>query len=435
MQRWIVALSLGIALVTGAFWLPAPARAQAGDVTVEETDTGTTTKPADTTTPATDTTTPATDTTTPVTETAPAAPPVPSKAMIRDMFEQGKVTEAETAYLSWAAYWQIDDPVLVVPIIRTELMNEFRAGKPVALIGLAQAGDKEALNVLLAQVLSNGDKWPPTDLIPALRFIGLSGNKEAQNVLRTMLYNENPGVVNAAIEALGNLRDPRVAPELNKMLDEADLERSVVLVGALAKLGKSKQLLARFEPQLKFPLPGVQEKAALVLAALGQQKGWPQIQHMLQAKEAPYYPLAITVLGALPTQESVAFVTAALSGNENEQLAGLQSLNILPAEKQEATLMLIMHDENRATSVRVQAIRMLAARKVDRAAKDLRILATKLDGEDPIVKAEAMASLPAFGMTREFSVREVIRQRISSDEEAVARAARVALLSYALSIK
>jgi len=172
-----------------------------------------------------------------------------------------------------------------------------------------------------------------------------------------------------------------------------------------------------------------------VLAAVGQQKGWPHILHMLQAKEAPYYPLAVTVLGALPTQESISFVTTALVGEEEEQLAAMQSIHVFPASRIEPALFAILRDDNRRTSVRVQAMRMLTARRSDRLPPELRALAMQLDGGDPLLKVEAMMSLPAFGQLHTFDAREAIRQRITSDEEDVARAARAALVSYMLNLK
>jgi len=363
------------------------------------------------------------------------AAPFPTKSLIHDMIEQGKVSDAESSYLTWASYWHDDDPALIIPVLRGKLMDDFRNGHNTALIALAQAGDTEALNVLTTQVLAGGENWPPNDLIPAIQLIGRTGGKEALNVLRSVLYNEDAGVVNATIEALGNVGDPRIAPELLKLFDDADPERSVVLASALAELGKSKQVSTRFMPQLRFPLPGVRERAALVLAAIGQPKGWPLVNHMLQAKETPYYPLALTALSALPTQESAAFVSEALSGKETEQLAALKSLNVLPADKADAALLTIMRDEQRPLSVREAAIRMIADRRLDGAAGELRTLATSLGTEDPGVKAAAMTALASFDLLQAYSVREVVRQRIAGDDETVALASRTVLLSYALKEK
>ena len=425
MSRWFVVLSLvlGCTLLYQAAWLAAPAYAdEEVVVTMEGTegDDG-----------ATATTQPAVDTDESEAADTASGEPFPTKALIRDMVEQGKTSNAEAAYLEWASYWQDDDPRLIVYVLRNKLMDDYRGGNNAALIALAQAGDREAANVLSQQVLSSGENWPPSDLIPAIQFIGRNGDKGVINVLRSVLYNEDPGVVNATIEALGNLGDARVAAELMKLFDDADLERSVVLARALVKLGKVKQVSARFVPQLQFPLPGVREKAALVLAAIGQPKGWPLVHHMLQTKEAPYYPLAVVALSALPTDESAAYVSEALTGEEEEQLAALQSINVLPAEKADAVLLTILRDEARPASVRVQAIRMISARRLE-AAAELRKLATKLNSEDPVVKGEAMMALATYNLLVEYPVREVVRQRIGGDEEPVARASRTVLLSYAL---
>ncbi len=392
MSRWFVVLPLSLGIILSGAWWSAPAAAQDGK-----------------------------------------AAPFPTKGMIREAIEKEQFAEAEQAYLSWSSYWQEEDAPMLARIAQGILMNEFRDGKNAALVALAQAGDREALNVLTAQVLSDGNSWPSADLIPAIRFIGESGDRSALNVLRSLLFNDDPAVVNATIEALGDVGDARVAGELTKLFDEADPERSVLLARTLARLGQAKAVQARFEPQLKFPLPGIREKAALVLAALGNQVGWPLLHNMLQAKEAPYYPLVVTVLGALPTQESLAFVSAALNGKEApEQLAALQSINVLPADKLVATLLGIVRDTDRPVSVRIQAIRLLGTRVPPAAAKEMRLLATNLAEGDAEVKAEAMMTLKAFGLLANPGVREVVRQRIRSEEEPVARAARAVLLSYAL---
>lgn len=431
MSRWLVVLSLvlGCTLLYQASWMATPAYAADDEVVVTmegtEGDDGAT----EATPPVADTGEP--ETAEPVTDAMPAQA-FPTKALIRDMVEQGKSGDAEAAYLEWASYWKDDDARLIVYVLRNKLMDDYRGGNNAALVALAQSGDREAANVLGQQVLSSGENWPPSDLIPAIQFIGRNGDKGVLNVLRSVMYNEDPGVVNAAIEALGNLGDERVASEMMKLFDDADPQRSVVLARALAKLGKAKQVSARFVPQLQFPLPGIREKAALVLAAIGQPKGWPLVHHMLQTKEAPYYPLAIVALGSLPTDESAAYVSAALAGEEEEQLAALSSINVLPTEKGNAALLAIMRDETRPTSVRVQAIRMITARRLDGTADELRKLATKLGDEEPVVKGEAMMALVNFDLLAEYPVREVVRQRITSDEEPVARASRTVLLSYAL---
>jgi len=418
MSRWLIVLSLavGCALFCQTSWVAVPAYAADDEVDVIIDNTGDDDGMDDGMI---------------MVEAVPAEQ-FPTKALIRDMVVQGKMTEAELSYLTWSSYWKEDDPSLIIAVLRGKLMDEFRNGNNAALIALAQAGDNDALNVLGAQGLARGENWPPSDLVPAIRLIGNTGDKNALNILRSVLYNDDAGVVNATIEALGNIGDPRIAPELNKMFDDADPERSIALARALAKLGKAKEVKARFLPQLQFPLPGVSEKAALVLASLGQSKGWPLVQNMLQTNEPPYYPLAITTLSSLPTRESAAYISEALAGEEKEQLAALQSINVLPDDKIDGTLLMMMRDETRPASVRVQAIRLIAARRLDNTAGEMRVLATKLGEGDADVKGAAMLTLASFDMLKAFSVREVVRQRITSDEEPVALASRAVLLSYAL---
>lgn len=435
MPRWIIVLLfvLGFACAFQVSLLVTPACAF--DITPPEKteDTTITATPnngitADTGTTDSGTTKPASDIGTP-------KKVFPSKAMIREMFEDGKLDEAEAAYLEWATYWRDDDATLIVLLERQMLLRQFREGKNSALIAMAQVGDAEALTVLTAQVLSGGGNWPPADLIPAIRFIGASRDKNSLNTLRTVLYSQDAGVVNATISALGDLGDPRIVPELVKMFEDADLERSVALARTLVLLGAKKQVQDQFEPQLRFPLAGVRERAALVLGAIGIQTGWPLIQQMLETQQEGYYPLALKVLAALPSNESEAYLMKALDGSEAEQLAALQSINILSPQKSIAVLMALLKNDTAPTSVRVSAVQMLADRRVPIALKPIRALASKLEGDAPQVKAEAVLALAKYGLLDDQMMRETVRQRFTSPDEDVARAARAVLFGYALSVK
>ena len=475
MLRWTLMLSLllGLVGVPGTSWLTS--RALADDVLTTTTPSTTDSKPADQPAVKPADQPAATDQTTKTSDQPIVAKPVeqpntekPSKLAIHDLLEDGKVKQAEDAYLEWASYWHDDDAALIVLVERAVLEQQFKDGKNGALLALAQSGDKEAMNIITAKALSGGSNWTPTDMAPAIKLMAKSTDKNTENTLRTLLYYKDAPVVNATIEVLGSLGDRRMIPVLYRMFDDADAERSVYLTFALARLGDAKQVRARFQPQLRFPMPGAREKAALVLAALGDPICWPMLNRILQEKKAPYYPLALITLSSLPFPDSQSYVTQALAGSEAEQLAALKSLSILPPENIESTLISLLRDTAQPLSVRQFAVQLLTERKSQRALKemlalaqvvvpmseaqksaitehDLRTLTEKYYGSNPQdkaaamkaqapVAAAAMKSLTDYGLLKDFIVRESIRQQFANPEDEIARAARVALYNYALSV-
>ncbi|HEY3418104.1 MAG TPA: HEAT repeat domain-containing protein, partial [Armatimonadota bacterium] len=305
-------------------------------------------------------------------------------------------------------------------------------GKLASLIALVQAGDNEGMRLLRTLVLTDASKLPPADLANAIRVIGNTKDASVLNTIRLMLYNEDAGVVDAAIEALGNTGDKRVVKELLPLLDKAELDRAITLSRTLTKLGAGQEIRRRYLPQLRLPTPGVREKAALMLAATGDPSGWPSLQLMLTKKEAPYYPLVLTVMGSLPSEESTAFVIQALSGNEQEQIAALQSINLLPQQEREKRLTMVLRDKARPVAVRSTCIAMLVKFHTPGIDNDLRNIASALEGEDPALRAQALIALPAYGLLAQPTVREMVRARFDSEDENIARAARLTLLNYAI---
>ena len=440
MLRWILVLVLllGGLGVPGSAWLVSCARAQEVPAPTDQPVAKPADQPADqpVVKPADQ---PADQ---PATKPAdqPAAKPddkaaphgMPTKSDIHDLLDAGKARDAEAAYLEWAAYWKDDDPTLIVLIEHAIFLQQYKDGKNGALLTLADLGDREALHTMTTQALSPTANWSPAELAAAIGIIGRGGEKTAQNTLRTFLYRKEPEVVNASIVALGKMADKRLVPVLYKMFDTADAEQSILLARALAGMGAGKQVTERFVPQLRFPQPGVKEKAALVLGALGNPVGWPVINNVIESKKAPFHPLALSVLSTLPFPESQTFVRKALDGNEAEQLAALKSLNILPQETVEPMLLTMLRDGQRPASVRQAVVRIFAARKAQIALKDLHALAWALSGDAPQVRAQAISALPDYGLMKDLAIRESVRQRFDSSEEDVSHAARVILLQYAL---
>jgi HEAT repeat protein len=464
MTRWILVLLFATGLVA-ATTLPSlvtPAQAQF-DVIGGGDNGGATNPPAggndnggDNKTPATeDNTTPATDDNGGGTPAAgggeenptpePPAPPKPTKQAIRAMVAEGKALEAEQQYLDWASYWHEDEPALIAIIEHAVLLQLYRDGKFAALMGMVQAGDPEARDVLRAVVLSSGNELKPEDYAKGIRLMGEFKEQSTLNTLRLLIYHENPTIVLAAIDAMGNLGDKRVVNDLLTLFDDADLERSVHVAAALRKLGAAKQVRTRFVAMLKYPQAGDKERAALTLAAAGCPEGWTTVHQMLVSKMENYYPLVVTTLIALPSEESRAFVERALNGNEAEILAGLQCIDLLPAARIDAALLDILRDADRPLAARLETVRLLMQRRTAGAIRDFRTLAATLDDDDmtvkvsettakvdPAVKAAAMTALPLYLDIYDPDLLEMVRERVRGKNEAVALAARVALYQYAI---
>lgn len=463
MTRWFLILLLAVGSVCpfGTLTLMSPARAEGEDAAPPAV-----TLPAETTvTPPADTTTapPAETAVTPAETTAPAPPAmkIPSKADIRAALADGKSIEAEQAYLSWASYWGEDDPALVIAVEHEVLLQQYRSGKFTALADMVTAGDRDAINTLRSLVLAGKGNLPSTDLTVAIRLLGTRKDKSLLNTLRLALYSDDKAVVIAAIDALGTMGDKRIVPELLALFEKSDLETNVALARAVTKLGAAKQVQKRYLAQLRFPLPGAREKAALILGATGNPAGWATISQIITAKDAAYYPLALTVLATMPSPESQAWVAQGLVGTEQEQVAALQSMAVFTSQKQEELLFRLLHDNKMAVNVRVASIDMLAKMKSVQAMRELRKLAmkwepteagfsesaqnAKLDPEqlkaeyakmaaDAPITAKAMFSLQQLGQLKDQEYRKYIHIRIDDEKwnADVVRSARVALLGYAL---
>ncbi|MHB9131597.1 MAG: HEAT repeat domain-containing protein [Armatimonadota bacterium] len=440
MSRWLLALFLAGSLVSVGFFPSVITPARADDFSI---DFGGGNKDDNKDTTTTTTTDTDTDTTTTEDENTSAKREVLAKADIRSLVTSGKHLDAEKAYLEWASYWRQDDPRLIAPIERAILLQQYRDGSFASLVSLVRVGDVEAANLLRSTVLSGSKDLPSAELATAVGLLGERGDRSTLNTLRIVLYHEDKAIVNAAIEALGNLGDRRIVPELMSMFEKADAEQSINLARALVKLGAAREVQKRFEPQLRFPLPGVREKAALVLATVGSPAGWVPLKQMLTTKDAAYYPIALSVLGGLPSEESVAFINQALIGDEAEQMAAIKSINLLPAQELGDTLVRMLLDVKRPINVRLAVLDILVDAKYGPAVKEIRNLAAYVKPEnapaetvvDPQLKAAALLAMPKLGLLSRFSNREMVRQQLdnaaeNADDEVIARAARTALFSY-----
>jgi len=426
--------------------------------------------PATPTTPA-PSTTPAT---TPDTITPPATPPTstatpaavtpvstgfPSKSTIHDALSDGHLFEAEQAYLEWVSFWGEDDPALATAIEHAILLRAYNNGNFTALTDMVKAGDREAIKLLRMQVSAGKSDLPPTEIADALRILGRYKDKASFDTLRLSLFNNDNNLVNAAIEALGYMGDKRAIPDLEALFAKADLERSVALVRALTHLGMGAQLQKRYLMQLHFPFPGAREKAALLLAALGNAAGWSVIAGMFPAKDPAYYPLVLTVLSALPSSQSQAWVAEGLAGSEQEQLAALQSLSVFAASQQESVLLRLLHDAKTPQKVRLLVVNYLSGINSMRAYKELHSLAMRFEPCDPKdpgaiipldpeqakrdpgqvklesqITAQALLGLLQWGQEKNSEYRRYLRIRIDDHawNQEVVLAVRASMLKYAL---
>ncbi len=271
MSRWFTTLLfIGVVCLVCGAPLLTPAYAD-GDDTTSASPAGV---PADTSAPApaqpvTLGPLPASSTTTPAATLDVSTAEFPSKSAIRDALSEGRPLDAEQAYLEWVAFWGEDDPALAAIIEHATLLQAYRNGKFSALLDMVRAGDRDAVTLLHTQILSGQSNLPPAQLAVAIRLLGLRKDNDILNTLRLALYSKDTDVVNAAIEAMGNLGDRRVAPDLQALFEKANIARSVILARALTELGFARELRQRYTPQLRFPLPGAQEQAALILGATG----------------------------------------------------------------------------------------------------------------------------------------------------------------------
>ena len=99
-------------------------------------------------------------------------------------------------------------------------------------------------------------------------------------------------------------------------MGEADPLRSVLIVQAIINIGGREQMRSRYFSQTDFPLIVIPERAAMLLALVGDSRRWELLKTILDEKWPKYYPLALSTLGHLKKTEATEYVTAALKGNE-----------------------------------------------------------------------------------------------------------------------
>jgi hypothetical protein len=377
----------------------------------------------------------------PTSANAPAAAPaanapsathaVPTQEQLRAMLADGKFADAESGYVEHANAWGSDDPALFAEIERQLLGKASGAGDQSALLGLIQAGDSAALETLRSALHTNAAHLSSAQLVTDIRALGLCGNSTDLPLLTKFAQSANPAVLDAVTDAISNLHDRDGFLTLRDIAPEVDATRLIRVGNAMLNIGGYTQLRQRYLLQLTSTLAGVPERSALMLAVAGDDSGWQYIQLMLVNKSRTYYPAVLRVLGTLSGHDTKAYLQAALSGTDEEKIAALQSISLLPAEEVTTKINGLLASTN-APRVRVAALDKLAALQLPSAVGTLRRTAVALTGDSATVRVAAIAALAQYGYLSDDAARATVRNLLLDKDPQVVMAARVALLGYAV---
>ena len=373
-----------------------------------------------------------------------------TKAEIRAMVADGKYQEAEKAYHTWATYWFEEDARLLAQIEQAVLMQQYRDGDFKALLALTEAGDPQGKGllqgILLNDPLTQGNlsddiKLVTTsahlqDLVAAVKLSHMTGDKSFLNALMLAVKSSNKVLSNNAIEAVGDLGDTRVVPDLLKVLDTADTEQTVYLARALDKLGAGKYVVTRFTAQLHFPDATKRMKAVLALGSVGDMAGGINVYQLLSKKD----PLAIIALGGMKSETSQAYVLEALNGTEVEQLAAIKSLNVIGDSAQvklQQQMLQLIRNVNIPDSVRIEAIKWCAAQPKLISTVNIpnaiwSVALSDDNSQSDSVRAAAISASAKLGSLKTQTKRNSLRPLVSELNTTIATAARESYLYYAL---
>lgn len=355
---------------------------------------------------------------------------VPSKAKILQMVQDGKVAEAEESYLQWVNTWQEDDAELTAAIESHILTSIYANGNLEAYLALVQAGDSSSLFELRSTMIEIDQEKSLSDvqMAMAVSSLGAFGALTDAEYLSRLLTYEKPAVAKAAADALVGISAPDAIVEFIEAMPEVNLDLALHMARAMVKIGAAQQVSARYTPQLTFPMEGIKERSAFILATTGDTRVLEIIKSLLDAKDPKFYPAGLSALGNLPSSEVAEYITAGLQGSEEEKLAALSSVNALPLADGEKALTDLLKDKSFA--VRNTALQALAERRTKSAQEILRKIAFAEDS-DAQLKTAAMLAMARNGAFASFAARKSLYMQVLADEDQQAIAPRAALLMAA----
>ena len=188
--------------------------------------------------------------------------------------DEDEYDRANAAY----ALAQLGDKRAIAPLIAAVFEDKYI--RESALSGLrlfSENAVKPLCDVLLDRI------WVGNDisvLIDILYTLGVIENVNAFDTVILFVYHEDAIVRAAAINAIGNINEPRGLSYVYKFLSDPT---SIVRAGAIEALVKlhATQLLGQIVPFLEDSEPEVRREAVLALGTLGGSKYAVEIRSML----------------------------------------------------------------------------------------------------------------------------------------------------------
>ena len=221
---------------------------------------------------------------------------IPSRSAILEKIANGKYLDAESDYLEWENAWQQVDPALLIAVESHILQKQYADGDVNALFALLHAGDEMALQAVRTMVRTGKTELTPEQYTAAVLLLANRQELPDYNLFINLLKNKDLTLGNLAITALGYYGNKKAITPLTLLLGEADIDRSILIVKSVMKLSGKAQLLVRYNLELKSPLPGIPDRAALLLTITGSTAGWNKLQKMLDDKTEGFYPQALSCL-------------------------------------------------------------------------------------------------------------------------------------------
>ncbi|HEX2948711.1 MAG TPA: hypothetical protein VHV83_03945 [Armatimonadota bacterium] len=364
-----------------------------------------------------------------------AKQPIATQASIQALLDKNRINDAEAGYLEWVNSWQEENIDMLYTVESQLLLKQYAGGNKDAFVALAQAGDQDALDAVRKMIKNqNTAGLSATQFAAAIRSLGKYGTDSDTGTLALALSQKDALIVDTAIEAMGMLGNKDALPYFYIVAADANLNRSITIAQAMMAMGAASDLEFRYLSQMKSPFEGMPERAAILLTESGNSSAWGKVKQMLGSKSSAYYPQALRVLGNQNSDEARGYIRTALKGNEQEQLAALQSISALPQDEIDATLASMVNDGSATLNVRIAAMNQLANRTSDASGAALRSALTN-ESYPSDLRAAALKGIQQRGLVTDDGLRGTIRLLMTSSDAKIATAARSAMLGYAITMK